>query len=224
MDDESRSPRSEVVVASANTGTRPVAARASVMAAAETLLEYASVGRTDDERESAQWRSAEQTEEIELSVRGRLQLGAQRGAIFGGVNSMEGADMRNNGRADDRTDGITKLPRDDVAADRGWNQWSTGDILPPDSSHAETGFAFGGARIKVAEQAGMQDIPVYQIATWTISFCSGRDGSSSLRSKGSSSNLRNGSSKWKKNDGAQKHMSDELQRRSGSISRSSGVG
>ena len=35
--------------------------------------------------------------------------------------------------------------------------------------------------------------------------------------------MRNGSSKWK-NDGAQKRMSDELQRRSGSISRSSGIG
>ena len=36
--------------------------------------------------------------------------------------------------------------------------------------------------------------------------------------------MRNGSSKWKKNDGARKRMSDELQKRSGSISRSSGIG
>ena len=48
-DDERPSPRSEVVVASADTGTRSVPARASVMAAAEALLEYASVGRTDNE-------------------------------------------------------------------------------------------------------------------------------------------------------------------------------
>ena len=53
MDDERPSHRSEVVVASSNTGTRPVPARASLMAAAEALLEYASVGRTDNERESA---------------------------------------------------------------------------------------------------------------------------------------------------------------------------
>ena len=48
-DDERPSPRSEVVVVSSDTGTRPVPARASVMAAAEALLEYASVGRTDNE-------------------------------------------------------------------------------------------------------------------------------------------------------------------------------
>ena len=36
------------------------------MAAAEALLEYASVGRTDNDRESAQWGSAGQTEAIEL--------------------------------------------------------------------------------------------------------------------------------------------------------------
>ena len=47
--DERPSPRSEVVVASANTGTRSVPARLSVMAAAEALLEYASVGRTDND-------------------------------------------------------------------------------------------------------------------------------------------------------------------------------
>ena len=73
MDDERLSPRSEVVVASADTGTRPVPARASVMAAANALLEYASVGRTDNDRESAQWGSAGQTEAIEQGDRGRLQ-------------------------------------------------------------------------------------------------------------------------------------------------------
>ena len=36
----------------------------------------------------------------------------------------------------------------DVAADREWNQWSTGDVLSPDVSHTETGVAFGRARIK----------------------------------------------------------------------------
>ena len=72
-DDEGPSPLSEVVVASADTGTRPVPARASVMAAAEALLEYASAGRTDNDRESAQWGSAGQTEAIELGDRGRLQ-------------------------------------------------------------------------------------------------------------------------------------------------------
>ena len=51
-DDERHSPLSEVVVASADTGTRPVPARTSVMAAAEALLEYASVGRTDNDRKS----------------------------------------------------------------------------------------------------------------------------------------------------------------------------
>ena len=58
-DDERPSSRSEVMVASADTGTRPVPARASVMAAAEALLEYASIGRTDNDRESAQWGSAD---------------------------------------------------------------------------------------------------------------------------------------------------------------------
>ena len=74
MYDERPSHRSEMVVASADTGTRPVPDRASVMAAAEALLEYASVGRTDNERESAQWGSAGQTEAIELGDRGRLHL------------------------------------------------------------------------------------------------------------------------------------------------------
>ena len=50
-DDERHSPLSEVMVASADTGARPVPARALVMAAAEALLEYASVGRTDNDRE-----------------------------------------------------------------------------------------------------------------------------------------------------------------------------
>ena len=58
-DDERPSPRSEVVVASTDTGTRPVKAHELVMAAAEALLKYASVGRTDNDRESAQWGSAE---------------------------------------------------------------------------------------------------------------------------------------------------------------------
>ena len=40
-DDERPSPLSKVVVASTDTGTRPVLARASVMTAAEALLEYA---------------------------------------------------------------------------------------------------------------------------------------------------------------------------------------
>ena len=40
------------------------------------------------------------------------------------------------------------MPSDDVAADKERNQWSTGDLLSPDRSHAETGFAFGGATIK----------------------------------------------------------------------------
>ena len=73
MDDERLSPRSEVVVASADTGTRPVPVRVSVMAAAEALLEYASVGRTDNDHESGQWSSAGQTEAIELGDGGRLQ-------------------------------------------------------------------------------------------------------------------------------------------------------
>ena len=59
--------------ASADTGTRPGPTRASVMAAAEALLEYASVGRTDNDRESAHWSSAGQTEAIELGDRDRLQ-------------------------------------------------------------------------------------------------------------------------------------------------------
>ena len=72
-DDERSSPLSEVVVAFADTGTRLVPDRASVMAAAEALLEYASVGRTDNGRESAQWGSAGQTEANELGDRSRLQ-------------------------------------------------------------------------------------------------------------------------------------------------------
>ena len=73
--DERPSPLSKVVVASANTGTRPVPARASVMGAAEALLEYASISPTDNDLESAQWGSAGQTEAIELGARGRLQYG-----------------------------------------------------------------------------------------------------------------------------------------------------
>ena len=60
------------MIASADTGTRPVPARASVMASAEALLEYASVGRTDNDRKSAQWGSTGQTEAIELGDRGRV--------------------------------------------------------------------------------------------------------------------------------------------------------
>ena len=84
-----------VVLASSDTDTRQVPARASVMAAAEALLEYAIVGRTVNDRESAQWGSAGRTEAIKLCDCGRLQIGAQRGAIFGGVNTAEGADRRN---------------------------------------------------------------------------------------------------------------------------------
>ena len=72
-DGERPSPRFEVVVASTDTGTRPVPARGSVMAAAEALLQYASVGWTDNDRESAQWGLAGQTEAIELGDRRRLQ-------------------------------------------------------------------------------------------------------------------------------------------------------
>ena len=71
-DDERASPRSEVVVASTDAGTRSVPARALIMAAAEALLKYASVGRTDNDRESAQWGSSGQSEAIELGDRGRL--------------------------------------------------------------------------------------------------------------------------------------------------------
>ena len=62
-----------MVVDFAHTGTTQVPARASVMAAAEALLEYASVGGTDNDRESAHWGSAGQTEAIEMGNRGRLQ-------------------------------------------------------------------------------------------------------------------------------------------------------
>ena len=49
-----------MVVASVDPGTRPVPGRASVMAAAEALLEYANGGRTDRDHESAQRGSAGQ--------------------------------------------------------------------------------------------------------------------------------------------------------------------
>ena len=224
MDDERLSPRSEVVVASADTGTRPVPARASVMDAAEVLLEYASVGRTDNDRESAQWSSARQTGAIELGDRGRLQIDAQRGAVFGGVNITEEADRRNNSITDDGTAGATELPMYDVAAGRGWNQWSTDDLLSPDRSHTETGVAIGEARIKSSRtswNAGHlgvsdRDLDYFVLERQRREF--------EFKKLGSGSNLRNGSSKWKKNDGARKRISDELQRMSGSISRSSGVG
>ena len=61
-----------MVVPAAGTGTKPMPARTPKMAAAEALLEYASVGRTDNDRESVQWGSAGQTEASELGVRGRL--------------------------------------------------------------------------------------------------------------------------------------------------------
>ena len=129
MDDERLFPRSEVVVASADSGTRPVPAHASRMAAAEALLEYATVGRADNDRESALGGSAGQSEEIVLSDRGRLQIGAQCGAIFVRVNITEGIAMRNNSITDEGTAGATELPIYDVAADLGWNQWSTRDLL-----------------------------------------------------------------------------------------------
>ena len=138
-----------MVVAPADTGTRPVPARASVMAAAEALLEYASVYRTDNDRESFLWGSAGKTEAIELGDRGRLQIGAQRGSIIGGVKITEGADRRNNSITvkQQLNSWKTELPSDDVAAYRGWNQWSTGDLLTSHVSHNETGFAIIGARI-----------------------------------------------------------------------------
>ena len=64
------------------------------------------------------------------------------------MNTTEGANRRNNGITDDRTAETTQLLSDNVAADRGWNQSSTGDLLSPDKNHGETGFAFGGARTK----------------------------------------------------------------------------
>ena len=78
-DDERASSRSEVMVASADTSTRPVPVCASVLTTAETLLEYASVDRTNNDRESVQWGSGGQTEAMELGDRGWLQIGAQRG-------------------------------------------------------------------------------------------------------------------------------------------------
>ena len=91
--------------------------RASVMAAAEALLEYASVGRTDNDRESAQWSSAGQSEAIELGDRGRLQIGTKRGAIIGGVNIKEGTDRINSSITDDGTAEATELPMCDGSAD-----------------------------------------------------------------------------------------------------------
>ena len=94
MDDERLSPRAEVVVASAETGTRPVPARASVMAVAEALLEYACVGRTDNDRESAQLGSAGQTEAIELDGRGRLQY--HLASILAATLWVHGRSINNN--------------------------------------------------------------------------------------------------------------------------------
>ena len=182
MDDERLSPRFEVVVASADTGARPVPACASFMAAAVAVLEYASVGRTDNDRESAQWGSAEQTEAIELGVRGRLQISAQRVAAFGGVNTTKEADRRNNSITDDGTAGATELPMYDVAADRGWNQWSTGGILSPDRIHTETGVAFGGARIKSSRTSWNAGHPGVSDRDLNYFVLERREGSSSLRS------------------------------------------
>ena len=56
-DGERPSPLPEVVVASADPGTRPMPARASgasAIAASEALLEYVNGGRTDHDRKSAQ--------------------------------------------------------------------------------------------------------------------------------------------------------------------------
>ena len=103
-------------------------ASASVLAAAEAPLEYASGGKDDNDRESAQCGSAAQAEAIKLGDPGRLQIGAQRGAKFGVEDTTEGADRRtsvnHNGTA--RT---TEVPSDDFAAAWGWKQWSTGDML-----------------------------------------------------------------------------------------------
>ena len=74
-------------------------------------------------------------------------IGYRLAPIFGGVNTTEGANRRNNGITHDGTAGTTELPSDDVAADGEWNQWSTGHLLSPDRSHAETGFAFGEATL-----------------------------------------------------------------------------
>ena len=63
------------------------------------------------------------------------------------MDTTEGADRRNI-IANDGTAGTTELPSDEVATDRGWSQWSTGDLLSPDKNHTETGFAFGGERLK----------------------------------------------------------------------------
>ena len=111
-DDERSSPLVEVMVASADAGTRPVPARASVMASAEALLEYVSVGRTDSDRASAQWGSTGQIE------RQSNWATAQRGVRFSAVNTMNAADRRNS-ITDDGTAGKTELRSDDVAADRG---------------------------------------------------------------------------------------------------------
>ena len=83
------------------------------------------------------------------------------------MNTAEGEDRRNNGITDVGTAGTTQLPNDDVTADRGWKRWSTGDLLSPDRSHAETCFAFGGARIKSrrtcwnARHPGVSDPDLY---------------------------------------------------------------
>ena len=72
-DNERPSTLSDVVVALRRNRHQTDAARTSLMAAAVALLEYASVGRTNNDRESVQYGSAGKTEAIELGDRGRLQ-------------------------------------------------------------------------------------------------------------------------------------------------------
>ena len=76
------------------------------------------------------------------------------------MNTTKGAGRQNNGITDDGTVEATQLMSDDVAADRGRNQWSTGDLLSPDRNHAETGFAFGGARIESSRTSWNAGHPV----------------------------------------------------------------
>ena len=58
------------------------------------------------------------TAAIGLGDRRRLQIGAQRRAIFGGVDIMEGANRKNSVTHDGTAGTATELPRADVAADR----------------------------------------------------------------------------------------------------------
>ena len=148
-DGERGSPLSGLVDTSTDPGTRTVLSRASVMAAGEAPLEYDSEGRTINDRESAKWGSAGETEAIELSDRDRLQIGAQRGDTFGLEYTTEGADWRSRA-TDNGTARTTDLPSDNVAAAMGWNQWSTGDMFSPVMNHTETSVAFGEVRLKIS--------------------------------------------------------------------------